>query len=286
MKFVEAVAGTIALMTIPLGLPAPLLGQAALSGRLMEPRFPGGEPLYHGGILVFASLDGSLSEARPFRSWETDPAGWYRIWGSSGNHTVVFSNPASFVRPIVLTNMLLAPGETVERKVMPVHDRAEYFEKEWDGKPAREYDQLFVARGTGVTSVGFKLAHDGVDGFGPGRQDLVVSIHRKGPGTPDAWEQVGPAMLVPNVDCGGGKNYSYSAGWNSGEVPLTPGQTYAVRLRASAAGGVFQAFWRPIEDGLEGCYRVAADGAGGFEKKGLWMAVGADSDGLLIPYQM
>ncbi len=287
MEPVKAPASAAAIVTLlvsQLALPAALLSQM-MGGRLLEERHPSGESLFHGGILVFASLEGPLAEARPFRTWETDPAGWYRISGSAGRYTFLFIDPARFLRPVVLTNVFLGPGERVERDVVPHHDHAIYFEGAWDRKPAREYDQLFVARGTSVTSVGFKLAHDGVDGFGPGAQDLVVSIHRRGSGTPDTWERVGAEMPVPGVDCGGGKSAAFSAGWSSGEVPVSPGATYAVRLRAATPGGAFQAFWRPVEGKMEDCFRVGADGDRGFQGQGLWLAVGADSDGLLIPYQ-
>lgn len=258
--------------------------QTVMSGRLWQERFPGStENMPLTAILCFASLDGTGSQASGFRTFETYPAGWYRLSGSAGNYTLAFSNPASFMRPIVMTNVYTQPGDMVDRHLAPQHDYAIYFEGAWDEKAASDYYQTFVAKGKSITSVGFKVVHDGVDGGGPAGQNLIVSIHRKGPGAPDKWEQVGPAVTVFNVDSGGAKIYTWSAGWNSGEVPTEPGETYAVRLRPEQPDGTFQAFWRPNDDKTTDCYRIGADNTG-WQGRDIWMAVGGDSDGLLIPY--
>ncbi len=97
------------------------------------------------------------------------------------------------------------------------------------------------------------------------------------------WKQVGPESLVPDVDCGGAKNYIWCAGWNSGEVPLVPGETYAVQIRAQKPGGTFQAFWRSDADTISDCYRVGG-GNGGFQGRKIWLGVSTDGDGVLIPY--
>jgi hypothetical protein len=259
-------------------------GQATLSGRLLHPRFAGDtEQMPFTAILCFASLNGSEGQAAGFRTFETYPVGWYHLVGSDGPYTMVFSTPARFMRPIVMTNVFTRAGDVVDRNLTPHFDDANFFEGGWDEHAAAEYDQTFVAKGTSITQVGFRLVHDGVDGEGPGSQNLVVSIHRKADGTPDTWPQVGPAETVFNVDSGGAKNYIWSVGWNSGEVPTKPGETYAVRLRAEKAGGVFQAFWQPADDTRTDCYRVGADSTG-WQKHHIWVAVSSDSDGLLIPY--
>lgn len=235
-------------------------------------------------VLCFASLDGTGTEARGFRSWETAPAGWFRFSGVAGNYTLLFTQPAYFMRPVILNNVFTRPGEKlVGLPVSPAFDFFCFHEKEWDTKPARAYYQLFTAKGRSLTQVGFKLATDGVDGFGPKSQNLVVSIHRHGPGAPSTWEQVGPEAAVLDVDCGGAKNYTWSAGWNSGEVPLQPGETYAVQLRAEIPGNSFQAFWRKTDQRGLGCYRLDSEG-GGFAGRQIWLGVSTDADGLLIPY--
>jgi hypothetical protein len=259
--------------------------QSVISGRIQTPRFPGSEEkVPFGGILCFDSLDGSGTEAKGFRSWETEPAGWYRLSGPDGNHTLLFAQPASFFRPVVLNNIFTRPGEKLDPlRITPRFDYFDFTEREWDTKPATAYFQTFVAQGKSLTQVGFKLATDGIDGGGPRGQNLLLSVHRKGPGAPDQWTQVGPTVLVPDVDCGGPKSYAYYGGWNSGDVPLTPGDTYAVNLRAETPGNSFQAWWHRTNDPARDCYRVGISSTG-FTARSLWMAIGTDSDGLLIPF--
>ena len=260
--------------------------QALIAGRLLGERSPGSkEVIPFSAILAFDSLVGAGREPCSFRTWETEPTGWFRFNTDAGNHTLVFTGPNHFLRPIVLNNIFMRAGEKLENlRPIPQLEFANFYEREWDTKPARAYYQTFVARGKSLTHAGFRLATDGVDGFGPLSQNLVVSIHRQGPGTPDTWPQVGPAALVPDVDCGGAKNYIWCAGWNSGEVPLLPGVTYAVQLRAQREGGAFQAFWRQDPDHAADCYRLGPDGQGMFVGRKIWLGLGSDGDGLLIPY--
>jgi hypothetical protein len=187
------------------------------------------------------------------------------------------------MRPVLRTNLFTRDGDVVVKNLAPRFDYALFDDGAWDPEPAAGYYQTFTATGNSITHVGFKLAHDGVDGQGPGSQNLLVSIHRAGDGPPDTWEQVGPTGLVPGVNCGGGLNRPWSTGWNSGEVPTVPGERYAVHVFPESATGTFQAFWSE-RAGVEGeCFR---DTAGGSIEPGrdLWMAVGSDNDGLVIPY--
>jgi hypothetical protein len=256
-----------------------------LKGRLIAPRYAGsseGVPMT--AVYCFASLAGSSSQAIGFRTWETDPVGFYYLPGGSGNYSIVFSNPAGFMRPIVLTNQFMKPGDVVDRKYLPVFDYGDFYEGAWDTKAATDYYQTFIARGMSITQVGFKLATDGVDGAGPKGQNILISIHEKGKGTPDKWKQIGPAAVVLGVDCGGPKNYWWSAGWDSGQVATEPGEIYAVHLKAESLGGSFQVFWRADKDKMSDCYRIGGDGEAGWQGRKICMAVGSDSDRLLISY--
>jgi hypothetical protein len=255
-----------------------------MTGRLEIPRYPGSSDMMPlTAIHVVAAPDDAMTEPLQFRTFETYPAGWYFLTGSAGNYTQVFSAPARLMRPLVRTNISMKPGGVVDQNLTPNLDYGIFDPSGWDEVPARAYYQTFTAKGTSVTHVGFKLVHDGVDGGGPGAQNFLLSIHDKGAGTPDTWKQLGPSMLVPNVDCGGVKQYIYSGGWNSGDVPTEPGKTYAVCLRPEKEDASFQAHWR--DAAIEGtdCYRVGVD-TGDWTGKNIWMAVGTDSDGCVIPY--
>jgi hypothetical protein len=262
--------------------PAP--AQVEITGRLWAPIFPGSETMQpFTTITGFANRTGPDGQALTCRTWETEPAGWYFFSGVPGNYTIVLSNPSHFMRPVLRTNLFTRNGDIVVKNLAPRFDYALFDDSAWDPEPAAGYYQTFQASGMSITHIGFKLAHDGVDGEGPGSQNLLVSIHRVGDGPSETWEQVGPTGFVPNVNCGGGLNRSWSAGWNSGEIPTAPGEHYAVHLFPESATGTFQAFWSDRADVEGDCFRIASDGS--IEPgKDLWMAVGSDNDGLVIPY--
>jgi hypothetical protein len=259
--------------------------QIRLEGRALAERSPGSKEIVPlTGVVVFASLAGAGSESLSFRTWEMEPAGWFRLSGSAGRYTLSFSTPAHFARPVVLTNIFTRDAEVLTGfRVEPRFDYAEFGESAWDLEPASRYIQVFTAKGTSVTNVGFKLATDGVDGVGPGSQGVVVTVRRKGAGTPDTWEQVGPDGHVLDVDCGGPKSYWYSCGWASGEVPTKPGETYAVEVRPEDRSRSFQAFWRESKAGEEDCFRVTSEG-GSFVGRRIWLAVASDGDGITVAY--
>jgi hypothetical protein len=243
---------------------------------------PGLKPVTN--VRCFGTPEGLAGETMASITWEVAPSGWYRLTGTEGRYTLLFSGPSRYVRPTVLTNFFMDSHDVVDLKVVPEYYYALFHDGDFDRNSASHYYQTFIAKGTGVTSIGFKLAHDGVDGDAQGSQTLVASIHRAGPGTPDEWKQIGPATLVPKVDAGGPKQYEWSAHWNSGDVPTTPGQKYAVCIRAEQEGGTFQTYWRPGRNERTDCYRLGPKGETGWVGRNLWMYVGGDGDGLLIPY--
>ncbi|MBN1818193.1 MAG: hypothetical protein JW828_12605 [Sedimentisphaerales bacterium] len=277
--------GRLALFLVVLFVVDPLFGQVVLTGRYVAPPYPGSDqtvPMT--AVHVFAAATGANRQAIGFRTWETHPAGWYTLSGAEGNYSIVFSDPAGFVRPQILTNQFVRQGDVVDRVLSPVFDYADLDQGRWDEKPAADYWQTFTAKGTSITQVGFKLATDGVDGPGPLGQNILISIHKTAEGSPDTWPQVGLDAVALNVDCGGAKNYWFSAGWDSGQVPTQPGLVYAVHLRPEKKGNSFQAFWRIVENTGPDCYRIDKAGEGGWQHRNLCMTIGSDSDGLLIPY--
>src|SRR6185436_12855883 len=57
----------------------PSFAQSVLSGRLFVDRFAGSdEKMPLSTILCFANPNGAGREGHSFRSWETEPAGWWR----------------------------------------------------------------------------------------------------------------------------------------------------------------------------------------------------------------
>lgn len=260
--------------------------QVVISGRVRTASSPQSADLTPvGGMFVYASLDGSGSQSLGSRTWETEPGGWYRVSGSAGRYSMVFSNPGDGIRPAILTNIFTRKGDDIDVSPHLNLDYAVLEFKGWDTKAAHTYYQPFTARGRSITQVSFRLATDGVDGQGPGGQNMLLSIVEVGPGKPDTWKQTGATMLVRDVDTGGVKNYAYGAGWNSGEAPTVPGRRYAVRLTTEKSDGSFQPFWNKAASG-NGCYREggAPGSTDGWTGNDMCMVIGSDCDGLLIPY--
>jgi hypothetical protein len=269
--------------------------QMTLTGRLLWPPYEGAKKeVGIGHILVFGSLPGPEKQPLAFRSWETNPVGWWKLSGPAGRYTLLFAQPANFMRPAILNNINTKDGDNLNlSRIVPAPwDEACLDDSAWDHAAAHEYFQPFVARGSSITQIGFKLAHDGIDGAGPGAQDFLLSIHEVKENDPPAkWPRIGPEMPVIDVDCGGAKNYSFSAGFNSGEVPTTPGKTYAVRLATKSNTGKFQPYLHLVAEGEKylPAWRsktMPGDQPVEYEQttSHLWMAIASDSDGLLIPY--
>jgi len=259
--------------------------QSLISGRIMGERYPGSKELIpFSAVYCIVCADGSGREPRIFRSWETEPAGWFRLSCETGNHTLLFANPSFFMRPIIWKNVFMGEYEKItDFRITPSFDMFCSYESEWDSPAANGYYQIFTAKSKSLTHIGLKFAHDGVDGAGPGKQDFLISIHLKTDDPPEKWEQIGPTAVMPDVDAGGVKNYSYFAGWNSGEVNLIPGKQYAVYIRPKNPEGKFQSFWRQTTNQNEQVYKVT-NGKIELKDRQLWIAIGGDNDGLVIPY--
>jgi len=255
-------------------------GDVELSGRLAvlgtEP------PVTLAAVRVFGFPDQAWRGSTA-RSWETVPRGWWNLKGEAGAWTILFTGPSHFVRPVVLSESLVEGASNNHVKAQPRFDYTCFTDNSWDPKPAAGYWQPFVAQSRSVTHVGFKLATDGIDGPGPGSQTMLLSVHRCKEDSPSNWPQVGPTVKVLQVDCGGAKQYYYSAGWHSGEVPLIAGQRYAVQLRPAKKGNQLQAFWEPTRPDSGAVVREGLDGTMQVTGQRLWMTIAGDGDELLIP---
>lgn len=293
---------------IGLGLIADGLAQGVLSGRLLSTSTAaaesGWEDVPMTEIRVLGNLSDPTSEPRGFRTWEMAPAGWFRLSGPAGRYALLFSEPAHYMPPIVRTNIWLEDGQLADQlRVSPEFAYAQFAQQVWDTQPAESYFQPFVANGPYVTQVGIKLATDGVDGPGPLSTELVAAIHQVTDDGPEQWPQIGPDMPLLAVDCGGPKSYAYSAGWNSGEVPVVVGRRYAVRWSPRDPARKLQAFWASVAESSSAVpshtsatptsavsgdeERLAAwrrvDGQWALTDYRLWTAVACTGDELLIP---
>ena len=89
-------------------------GQMTLTGRLVWPPFEGSSgEVGIGHVLVFGSPPGSDRQPLAFRSWETNPVGWYRLSGPAGRYTLLFTQPGQSMRPAILNNIYTRDGENI-----------------------------------------------------------------------------------------------------------------------------------------------------------------------------
>ena len=268
--------------------------QVIISGFGQTPRF-GGQP---GGTLepitatfVFGSRPGAANQTLAARTFETAPSGWYYMTGNAGVYSLLMIPPMNLggspvARPAWVSSLNL-PDLTVlgNQNFRPLHDMQMLDTSSWDATGAVEYYQVFQAVGPSLTSVSFRLAHDGIDGGGPGSRTMLMTVHHDpgSGGSPDGWTQVGPSRLVYNVNAGGSFSPVWSAGWITDELPLVPGDWYAVRIRNDGPDSSFIPFWGNDGDADTECYKVG--GGTAWTGKDIWMLVGTDDGDLLIPYQ-
>jgi len=116
-------------LIISISLAGSALAQSIVTGRLLTPRTSETEDLIPlTGVWAVASPEGSAGQTITFRTWETEPVGWFRLAGPAGNYTLAFSTPAHFMRPIVRTNLFVRDGETIDLAPRPYADYAVFHE--------------------------------------------------------------------------------------------------------------------------------------------------------------
>lgn len=249
-------------------------------------------PFPIGDAFLYFSHNGSNHVPSTFRALNTEPLGWWKFEGDPGLFSILAVFPDQYLRPAVWSPLPVLAGERMHGyPLKAAMDFGRFEDKEWDPKPASAYYQVFKTNRKSVTNVSFKMAHDGVDGDGPGKQDIVVAVLEVGSdqSNPDTWRQIGPERVIENIDGGPDKHPVYTAAWNSGETPLTPGNLYAVRLATRQEGQSFQVFWSNELTNASAVQDVAwriSNAANGWERtsRRLWMSVDGDGAGLLIPY--
>jgi hypothetical protein len=207
--------------------------------------------------------------------------GYYSFYPLAGTYSLYMHQPEWWVRPKVIPNINIRDGQELTINAEPPTDYSMVFGNNmgpWQGKGdpwawATTWHQTFIALGTGITKVQFKLA-------GTNTERVRVSVHEdNGDPNPENWPQVGPERVIPNVGTMG-DNWT---GWLSGEVPTTPGKTYAVRLHDAGGNRDFGPF--VYRDALgDGYEKGTAYGDGEAKPFDLYMTISADNDGSLIAY--
>ncbi len=180
---------------------------------------------------LFLSCPGA-SPVGPSRRLGADPSGnthdgYYRIDNMPiGTYSILVNQPLFFVRPKVVSNVVIESGQTLTQNVDLPIDYSTLFR---DAGQWTLYDnpwyQTFTATGTSVTGVDFVLA-------GTNATAAEVSVlESNGDADVRNWRVLG--TRTANTMTANNDNW---VRWRSGEIPMVPGRQYAVRVTGTAGG--------------------------------------------------
>ncbi len=214
----------------------------------------------------FLSADAGFADGQSYRCGHEFGGGSYRFTSAAGNYTMYVSQPTFFARPKVVTDVQIIDGQT--RTVNPelAIDYSCYVTNDWSWDSP--YYQTFVATGTSITRIQWRLA-------GWNATNIQASVHQDTGGNVTSWPQVGPTK---SASPGHGDSWT---GYRSGDIPTTPGLTYAIKL--TGIGGNFGIMSR-VEDGNGYAQGQAYDHNGNPQNRDLNITVFSDNDGTVIPY--
>ncbi|MHC4744850.1 MAG: carboxypeptidase-like regulatory domain-containing protein, partial [Planctomycetota bacterium] len=155
--------------------------------------------------------------------------GYYRIDNvPAGLYSIYVNQPDFFASPKLVPNVEVKNNQTTTVNVDLDVDYSTYFfpgtwsEWRWD------WYQTFKATGTSVRGVQWIMA-------GTGPSGRVAILEDKGVGHVKDWPEVGHK----NKDSLGANSDQWVR-WNSGEIPLVPGQTYAVYIRVQDGCAIYK----------------------------------------------
>lgn len=192
-----------------------------------------------------------------------------------GAATIYVDQPNFFaaprVKPVALNGTTYLDTEpNCDYHVAFGSDMGRWGDSPWDWYSGTWY-QTFVATGTGVNRVNFKLAAP---------VELVyVAIHRSNGGAVSGWPRVGPEKAI-GAGC---QNCDVWVAWRHGEVPTTPGESYAVSFRPQTGSIGF--FTHRDSRGQAYAQGTAykGDAAQAYD---LYAMVFSDNDGTILTYQL
>ena len=207
--------------------------------------------------------------------------GHYEFTMPGSTYSMMVDQPLFWGRPFVISDIFLPNTETTNLNVeMPTDYSVGFGAKSgiWGNNPWTSFQspwyQTFLATGTSVTGVSFKLA-------GTGATDMIITFHEDNGGAVNTWPQVGGSRvrknLVPLAD--------QWVRYRSGEVPIVPGKRYALRLLGSNGNpdNKFSIF-RRMDNGTGYSEGAAYNSLGDIENFDLYAVVCSDNDGTIVPY--
>ncbi len=262
----------------------PALADSTLSGNCWIPKVKGGSDgfleLYEWNVYMIR--DGNGNEGKQYRvGGGGPPFSYYTFTFPGGVYSMMLDQPLFWGRPTVVSNVIMPAGGSVNRNIELPTDYSVAFGNNsgpWGFEPwtawSNVWYQTFVATGTAITGIDFKLA-------GANAANVQVTIHQSNGGNVTTWPQVG----ITRVRTGVGALADQWLRYRSGEIPTTPGTTYALKL--TGLGGAPPsdfAVFRRIDGGTGYALGQAYNQAGSGQTFDLYAIVMSDNDGTVIPY--
>ncbi len=191
----------------------------------------------------------------------------------AGTYSILINQPLFFVRPKVVTDVVIRDGQTTTQHVELPVDYSTYMWRDvadWTS-PDTVWYQTFLATGTSVTGVVWVNADDDTDNA------EVAILRDNGASDVRNWRLLGSRTVIDHL----GACDDHWVRWRSGEIPLVPGEQYAVRLTPLAGDRRIQPYKRN-KDSHSYVGGRAYNSAGVPQTFDLCFVVFADNDGTRI----
>ncbi len=200
--------------------------------------------------------------------------GYYQITAPAGTYSIYVNQPLFFGRPALIADCAVLSGTTTTQHIAPPMDFCCNFTDTWALPWGDAWYQTFVARGTSITGVSFRLAGTNAD-------EVEVSILAVDGAAPSQWTTVSDAAARRTPAKSLADNW---VKWRSNLVPVTPGRAYAVKLRGTHGGDLKFSPFNRAKDAQSYPDGRAYDAAGTAQDYDLNVTVFSDSDGTVVSY--
>lgn len=231
---------------------------------------------------VYISATNNAYPGQQFRvGLPPNPRGYYSFTVAGGMSSLFLDQPLFWGRPTVVPDVNVPSSGSINLNVQLPTDYSCAFGDNsggWGSDPwtswAQTWYQTFVATGTSITGVDFKLA-------GTHATRMQITIHRDTGGNVTTWPQGGVTRTKMNLGSGGDQWIRY----RSGEVPTVPGQRYALKLTGTnGTPNNEYAIYRRIDNNDGYAQGQAYNSSGVGQNFDLYAIVFSDNDDTVIPY--
>ena len=280
----RVVAGLVSLAAVIPGSAA--MADGTITGECWVPKVKG-QPsngyvaLYEWNIWMCRDGTGTTGQAYRVGLPPAPTQSFYSFLAPGGTYSFYLDEPMFWGRPTVVAYVTVPSSGTSTRNVELPTDYSCAFGTNsgpWGDDPWTSWRpawyQTFIATGTSITGLDFKLAGTHVS-------EMRLSIHRDNGGNITTWPQVGVTRTAYNVG-------TLNDNWvrlRSNDIPTTPGQRYALKLTGQNGNPNNEfAVFRRIDEGLGYGQGQAYDDGGAPQNFDLYAIVLSDNDGTVIPY--